>query len=76
MSLLKCGQREMGRERLKVPNITRLFQGKEYQLEIVTLSKRSAAFVSNSYRKEGFFARVTKIANRRFGIWLRARRNK
>ena len=57
-----------------MPQINRVFRGKEYRLEAVTMSKRSAEYAAGLYRGKGYFARVTKIANRRFGIWIRERR--
>ncbi len=57
-----------------MPQIHRVFRGKEYTLDAVAFSRRSADFMAKARREKGYFARVSKIENRRFGIWIRERR--
>lgn len=51
--------------------IVRMFAGKEYVLEDVRNSFRSATRSMESYHDKGCLARVTKITARRFGVWVR-----
>ena len=52
-------------------NVTKKFGGKEFSLDAVTASERSANFSAGLHREKGYFVRITKITSRRWGVWIR-----
>lgn len=52
-------------------NVTKKFGGKEFSLDAVTASERSADFSAKLHRDKGYLVRITKITKRRWGVWMR-----
>ena len=50
--------------------VYRRFGDRDYCLDKVTTTKRSADYAAKSYRNDGYLARVTMIDNRRWGVWI------